>query len=93
MIDLVLCTNGMIYKAPAFSNLKKGDEVIVVSSSGFGEVNTCVDCTYSIDLDSEESCFLFILRISKTMTPLKKVLRKVQQIELIYPEEGQTNEE
>ena len=92
MFDLVLCTNGLIYKAPPFSGLEKGSEVIVESSAGMGEIETNVDCAYSIDPNTEEACLLFILRVSKTMTPLKKVLKKVQQIELKYCEEEKTDD-
>ena len=89
MIDLVLCTNGLLYKAPAFSDLKKGDEVIVESNSGMKEVNTNIDCSLSIDPNVSEDEFLFILRLSKTMTPLKRILRKVEEIELKYKEEAE----
>ena len=92
MIDLVLCTNGLIYKAPPFSDLKKGDEVIAESNSVMTDVNTTVDCVLTIDPNSEDDEMIFIMRVSKTMTPLKKILRKVVEIDLVYKEEEQTDE-
>ena len=91
--DLVLCANGLIYKAPYCSRLTKGTEVIVENSSGMGEISTKIDCTYSIDPELDEECLNFILRITKTMTPLKKVLRKVKEIKLDYDDEFFDEEE
>ena len=86
MIDLVLCTDGIVYQAPSYSGLNKGDEVIV-ENSVMNETRTTVDSTYTIDLDSEKDLMIFVMRISRQMTPLKKVLKKLKVIEFEYTED------
>lgn len=86
-IDLVLCSNGLIYQAPSYSGLQKGDEVIVESNSGMNDVNTTVDSTYTISLDCEKDLMVFVMRTSRQMTPLKKVLKKLKAIEFEYTED------
>lgn len=77
----------MIYQAPSYSGLNKGDEVIVESSSGMNDVNTTVDSTYTISLENESDLMIFIMRTARQMTPLKKILKKLKAIEFDYTEE------
>lgn len=78
-IDLVICKHEgcehpFLYQAPAWSNLKKGDLVIVDTECG--EEYAIVERSYTVDI-TNTSQFEFILLSAGVDVPLKKVLQKV----------------
>lgn len=93
-IDLVICKHAnsdhpYIFKAPAWSYLKKGDDVIVETKRG--EQPAKVERVYTVDTtDSDE--FEFILMASGVTTPLRKVLKKIEYKEFEYDDEEDSEE-
>lgn len=92
-IDLVVCKHdnnpkAFIFRAPAWSNLQKGDLVIVETKSG--EKEAIVERSYTTNKSSEE--LDFILVSSGASVPLKKVLKKVTYKNLVYEDEDRENE-
>lgn len=95
-IDLVLVKHHetdyetYMFQAPRWSDLKKGDEVIVETC--IGEQKAKVIDSYTISTDYNEEEFNFILTASKAKLPLKKVLKKVEYHEYSYPEPEEVEE-
>lgn len=88
-IDLVVCKNQHhVFQAPAFSQLKEGDTVVVENTNS-DEVAT-VERIYTIRESGEE--LDFILAASGTNLPLKKILKKMDYKEFIYEDEGSADE-
>lgn len=93
-IDLVLCKSKqsdkpILFRAPAFSNLKKGDSVICENGYG-GEWMMHVINTYTVDPDSEE--FVFICQANQALLPLRKVLKVADYRKFNYENEEEYNE-
>lgn len=93
-MDLVICNHqgnpkSFIFRAPAWSNLKAGDKVIVETKKGESEAT--VVKSYTIDR-IDKSAFDFILTASGVSLPLKRVLKKVTYKNFIYTDEGGTDE-
>lgn len=89
-IDLVCCKHEgnpqpFLFRAPAWSNLKKGDGCIVETKNGqyLAKVENCI--TISPNSDSDE--LLFILQGYGATLPLKKVLKKITYKEFKYEED------
>lgn len=92
-IDLVVCKHdnnpkSFIFRAPAWSHLKKGDLVIVETQKG--EKEAIVERSYTTNRSSEELDFILIS--SGATIPLKKVLKKVTYKKLIYEDENRGDE-
>ena len=92
-IELVACYNPygetpQLFKAPAWSNLKLGDKVIVETfdDEHDGTAEMTVEKSYVIDSDAEDE-MAFILTLSRESLPLRKVLKKVTYTEFKYKED------
>ena len=72
-----------LYSAPAWSNIKQGDKVIVETDAG--ESLETVEGVFSARTDDEFHELDFILVVSGASLPLKKVLAKATY--LTYEEE------
>lgn len=88
-IDLILCKSEqsdkpILFRSPAFSNLKKGDAVICENGFG-GECWMYVISKYTVDPASEE--FAFICKANRAVMPLRKVLKMVEYSNLNYENE------
>ena len=87
-IDLVVCHHDSsdhpyIFRAPAWSYLKKGDRVIVETKHG--EKEATVERSYTTDKVGEDLDFILIA--SGATVPLKKVLKKVTYQTYEYEDE------
>lgn len=88
-MDLVLCRkNGfempVIFRAPAWSYLEKGDTVIV--DWGDGGTEAVVEKSYTVSVKDKDEID-FIMTASGTKLLLRKVLKKITYRELDYMEE------
>ena len=93
-MDLVICKHDnnskvFIFRAPAWTGLKKGDRVLVETKKG--EAEATVEKTYTVDVSNKDS-FEFILMAGGVSLPLKRVLKRVMFIELDYKDEGGEHE-
>jgi len=84
-IDLVLCkhdgnNNNFLFYAPAWSNLKEGDRVIV--NTQYGESDAVVVATNCVEYKDDD--YNFIIKATGATKPLRKVLKKVEYRELNY---------
>ncbi len=88
-IDLVLCQQprgAYLFYAPAFTNLKEGQSVIV--DTKLGEMPAKVITTYTVNKDSEAYKFILkMLEANGATLPFKRVLAKVDHSELKYEED------
>jgi len=90
-IDLVICKNRLyVFQAPAFSQLKAGDQVVIKGDNNVEDVAT-VERVYTARMSGEE--LEFILIASGTRLPLRKILKKVDYKEFEYEDEGSGYEE
>lgn len=86
-IDLVILDNFKhVFQAPAFSELHKGDCVVID-----GNVQAIVERVYTARKNGVE--LDFILTASGTNLPLQKILKKVDYKNFIYRDEGSNYEE
>lgn len=87
-IDLVSCKhskngNVFLFQAPAWSHLKKGDDVIVDTIRG--EHPAFVVDAITVDIDSDT--FNFIVDSMEATLPLKRVLKKFDYKTFEYEED------
>jgi hypothetical protein len=84
-VDLVVVKGEKpsLYRAPAWSDIKQGDKVIVETDAG--ESLVTVERTFSARTDDEYHELDFILVASGADLPLKKVLAKANYLK--YEEE------
>lgn len=86
-IDLVILENFKhVFQAPAFSELSKGDEVVIS-----GNVKAIVERVYTTRKNGVE--LDFILTASGTNLPLQKILKKVDYKNFKYKDEVSEYEE
>lgn len=88
-MDLVLCRkNGfempVIFRAPAWSYLEKGDTVIV--DWGDGGTEAVVEKSYTVSAKDKDEID-FIMTASGTKLPLRKVLKIIKCIDFEYKED------
>jgi hypothetical protein len=88
-IDLVICDLDdepmpMVFRAPAWSHLKKGDYVSV--ETDHGQQAAIVDRCITINKSTEE--LDFILVASGINTPLKRVLSQIKYIDFDYEDDS-----
>lgn len=73
-IDLIVLKNHHhVFQAPAFSQLKKGDKVVIESTKE--DETAIVERVYTTRNSGDE--LEFILTASGTSMPLKKILKKI----------------
>ena len=94
-MDLVLCEikgveHPVLFRAPAFTHMNKGDRVIVEE---FGGAEATVLGIMTVDIISEKNNFDFILTACGATAPLGKVLSKLFVRDLEYEDEGGEDEE
>lgn len=85
-VDLVICRTGglrRLYQAPAFSNLKEKDEVMVEACDG----EMMVEVIRTITVNAEDEVFDFIVNATGARLPLNKVLKRLVYDELVFKEE------
>lgn len=87
---IILISKSFVFRAPAWSNLFKGDKVIVETRKG--ESEAIVEKAMTVDISDEDE-FEFILIASGVTLPLKKVLKKVIYREFEYEKEVSEDEE
>lgn len=94
-IDLVLChiyddprKRPYLFFAPAFSNLEKGNKVIVDAAGDqkFALVEAC--CTVGLG----DSCYEALIVACKATLPLKRVLSRLIYVDFNYKEEPKDGE-
>lgn len=89
-IDLVLAQHESsekpyLFKAPGFSYLEAGDEIICETKKGKNKavVKSCI----TINTDIEAKAYKMILEAAGAIEPLKKVLSKVEYKDFTYTED------
>ena len=91
--DFVLCKHDgsettYLFRAPAFSHLEKGDEVIVETSRGEQKATVVQSTT----INAEETRIIdFIMNATGASNNVKKVLSKVVLKKYEYYEEDENN--
>lgn len=86
-IDLVLAESKQtkfkaLFQAPAWSHLKKGDEIIVPQN----EPPHTIEVLAVLTIDPESDQYKFIVGVSQATEPLLKVLAKIEYETLKYEE-------
>lgn len=80
-IDLVVCKNHPhVFQAPAFSQLKEGDKVVIEIKNE--DETAIVERVYTARKSGDE--LDFILTASGTMMLLKKILKKIDYTEFKF---------
>ena len=97
-MDLVLCQHDgfekpNLFRAPAWTRLKKGDRVIVENLDGRGKAEATIQGIMTVNVTEDKDDFDFILLASGATTPLKKVLSKVFLSELEYENDEEDENE
>ena len=85
-IDLVIVRVGaefpQIYEAPSFSNLVRGDAVVVETNDG--EATGTVEDSVTISKVYQKEVIDFMLRSAGCVEPLKRVIYKIRYVPMVF---------
>ena len=89
-VDLVAVTfdnsdKKYLFRAPAWSHLKKGDIVRVDTALGIKNATVVGSATFSKDLEEEEA--RLVITLCGAVLPLKTVVAKVEYHAFVYEDE------
>ena len=87
--DFVLCEpydgeEKYLYRAPAWSGIAKGDDVLVETSTGSKQAQVCAIVTLS---EEDKETIDMIMQASGASKDLRKVLTRVRYIDIEYKED------
>lgn len=85
-IDLAIVRVGSefpnIYEAPSFSNLEKGDAVVVETDEG--NATGTVEASVTISKAYQKEIIDFMLKSAGCTEPLKRVLYKIKYVPMVF---------